>query len=58
MKQHITPEQLNKLSDEAKEKLREWWGMAWNDYRAAILAFYPWMDASHKPGHFKRLQWS
>src|SRR5690554_4691823 len=25
MKQHITIEQLNELSDKAKEKLREWW---------------------------------
>lgn len=25
MKQHITADQLNELSDKAKEKLREWW---------------------------------
>lgn len=25
MKQHITPDQLNELTPEAKEKLREWW---------------------------------
>lgn len=25
MKQHITVEQLNELSPEAKERLREWW---------------------------------
>lgn len=25
MKQHITSEQLNKLSEKGKEKLREWW---------------------------------
>lgn len=25
MKQHITPDQLNELSDKGKEKLREWW---------------------------------
>lgn len=25
MKQHITVEQLNQLSEEAKERLREWW---------------------------------
>lgn len=25
MKQHITPDQLNELSDKGKERLREWW---------------------------------
>lgn len=25
MKQHITPEQLNELSEKGKERLKEWW---------------------------------
>lgn len=31
MKQHITPEQLNELTDEQKEKLREWWNPQYGD---------------------------
>lgn len=31
MKQHITVEQVNELSDKGKEELREWWKPTWGD---------------------------
>lgn len=34
MKQHITVEQLNELSEKGKEKLRKWWKPEYGDYYA------------------------
>ena len=33
MKQHITEEQLNELSDKAKERLGEWWKLQYQNHK-------------------------
>ncbi len=38
MKQHITPDDLNQLSEKGKERLREWWEPEYGDR----LAFKPY----------------
>ena len=50
MKQHITPEQLNELSDKSKDKLRKWWKPEVGDINQDGHAYV----VSHKSELFKK----
>jgi spore germination protein GerM len=39
MKHRITPEQLNELSDEQKERLRVWWKPQQGDYAYVVSEY-------------------
>jgi hypothetical protein len=51
MKRRITAEQLQKLTNEQKQKLRDWWGVPnYGDFYADInIGEGCWMDPNRKP---------
>lgn len=50
MKQHITTEQLNELSEKGKEKLRKWWKPKKGDL--SFEPIYSWSYQGYKKGYF------
>ncbi len=54
MKQHITIQQLNELSDKRKDKLRAWWKPAYGD---CCMITEAWMARNGESGIDKKEYW-